>query len=360
MPRKRPALTLISDILSCDRELAATIGLDQAILLQYLSQHVRLPDMPESTGVDQSSSERQVTVRTMCAHLAFWDEATLRQHCAALEDQGLIRIRKFQDELHCTLMMLLPEISASHHAPVPPQSGTQQKNTPGIISPNWSPGPGVVELLQRQHTIDPARIAQMRNEFIVYWRDRAEPRHSWDSLFMSYVATQASKAERVSARAPLDSNWMPNALCVEQLNLEGIDNNFINTHIPGFIGYWSKENPHAGDWESRFIRFCKRQWEYEDAQRRNTYPISKDWQPDDTAYTLLQSSGIDRAYAESKLPEFILYWLEKGVAFPDWSMRFVSRVKQIWQSEHGQHDGGDGWGAFIERHTDPSWRDGAG
>jgi hypothetical protein len=59
--------------------------------------------------------------------------------------------------------------------------------------------------------------------------------------------------------------------------------------------------------------------------------ISPDWQPADNTYALLQRQGIDRAFIESTIDEFILFWTERQEARPGWEATFVNNVKRAWE-----------------------------
>ena len=59
-------------------------------------------------------------------------------------------------------------------------------------------------------------------------------------------------------------------------------------------------------------------------------PIAADWFPGDAAYDILVGLGIPRPFAESCIPEFRLYWTERGDARPGWDASFVNSVKRSW------------------------------
>ena len=309
----------------------------------------------QNNNAEAKSYERHIEMHVLCGNLSFWDEESIRRHCYALEEQGLIQIHSFTDSLRCSLKKLLPNIHTAHHAEGA-QSGQQLPNGASVIDANWCPSPSVVQLLERQYNIPPKKINQLCGEFVIYWAERAEAKQSWDSTFIRYATTQQSRTERNVQRAPIDRHWQPSAYCVEALNQSGISPDSIKKHVAPFINYWLQQDSQAGDWDARFSRYCERQHEYERTTQRNKRQISSDWKPGETVFKVLEQAGIDRAFTESKLPEFILYWLERGDALPDWNTRFVYRIKKLWAMEH--NIGGNNWDDFIQRHTDRSWRDG--
>jgi hypothetical protein len=60
-------------------------------------------------------------------------------------------------------------------------------------------------------------------------------------------------------------------------------------------------------------------------------PISADWQPSAAALDVLATNGIAADFAMTCLPEFKLYWTERGDARPGWDASFVNSVKRSWE-----------------------------
>lgn len=60
-------------------------------------------------------------------------------------------------------------------------------------------------------------------------------------------------------------------------------------------------------------------------------PIAPDWQPSASALDVLATHGIDADFAMTCLPEFKLYWTERGDARPGWDASFVNSVKRSWE-----------------------------
>lgn len=52
-------------------------------------------------------------------------------------------------------------------------------------------------------------------------------------------------------------------------------------------------------------------------------PISATWRPSDAVYDLLAARGVSRDFADDQLPEFILYWSERGAINHSWGAKFV-------------------------------------
>lgn len=72
--------------------------------------------------------------------------------------------------------------------------------------------------------------------------------------------------------------------------------------------------------------------EEERARTRKTppAPIAPDWQPGPSALDILATLGVPEAFAMECLPEFRLYWSERGDKRPGWNAAFVNSVKHSW------------------------------
>ena len=66
------------------------------------------------------------------------------------------------------------------------------------------------------------------------------------------------------------------------------------------------------------------------ARKNPSAPIPESWQPGAQAFAILESNGIPKAFAETCIAEFVLYWTERGDARPGWDASFVNSVKRDW------------------------------
>ena len=54
------------------------------------------------------------------------------------------------------------------------------------------------------------------------------------------------------------------------------------------------------------------------------------WLPSREALDILHRSGINPRFIEDAVPEFVLYWREKGMANSTWNSLFIQHVKKQW------------------------------
>ncbi|MBK8897388.1 MAG: hypothetical protein IPN66_09345 [Candidatus Competibacteraceae bacterium] len=66
------------------------------------------------------------------------------------------------------------------------------------------------------------------------------------------------------------------------------------------------------------------------ARARTPRPHSRKLAAGAQAFAILESNGIPKAFAETCIDEFVLYWTERGDARPGWDASFVNSVKRDW------------------------------
>ena len=59
--------------------------------------------------------------------------------------------------------------------------------------------------------------------------------------------------------------------------------------------------------------------------------MDADWRPSEDAMEILvKQAGVNCNFIEDAIPEFILYWLERGDKSNIWNSRFVTHIKRQW------------------------------
>ncbi|MDX2464871.1 MAG: DnaT-like ssDNA-binding domain-containing protein, partial [Porticoccus sp.] len=87
-------------------------------------------------------------------------------------------------------------------------------------------------------------------------------------------------------------------------------------------------------WGSKFIKHVLRIWRNQQTQATKLgqqKPMSADWHPSQDAMDILvRQAGINHNFIEDAIPEFMLYWVERGEASNTWNSRFIMHVKRQW------------------------------
>ena len=315
--------------------LAATIGLEEAILLQYLHGLLRhLPAEHEGRREWVSVSRSQ-----LLGALPFWTDADLTRLCQHLADLGVLQLhhgpgndtlafaldhgpadagRRRGDAPHGGEAAPGSEAAFGSDAPfgsgAPAATGPQGASTAvgagtrlpqhhpspggaaarfpaggapipptrpraGLLPAGWQPSEDLLQLLALNHNIPRAFALEQLEDFVFYWRERGETSHAWENKFRQHVLScwrrqqqDAAEAFR-SPPAPLDGNWRPNADAMEILLRTGVARDFIADSIPEFVLYWRERGSTPETLNTRFVQHIRRQWaRYQSSREHSTEP----------------------------------------------------------------------------------------
>ena len=360
--------------------LAATIGLEETVLLQLL-QECRSHGTPEQ---NQGFEWFSVAAEKLLSLAPFWREADILRLSAGLHEKGLLLIGGAPFSSQRDFRFAFNDVPASstnraantvsqHTAPAVSSAMPASAKT---IGNSWQPSQDAVRQLS-QLGVTQAFAQQQIPQFVAYWRERNVPRHSWESKFIKEVWRQWQQAEATSHRRrqeiTLTNDWRPSRDALQILiGQGGINSNFVEDSIPEFILYWRDRGDVSSTWDSKFIQHIRRQWQFftgmmeQDSMPRK---IEAQWQPKASVYDVLQMANINRQFAEQLVPEFILYWQENGMPQSSWSTKFLQFVKRQWarhiqpsstDTAHGKQQGSNPNGrirdrSFVEDLTDRSW-----
>lgn len=331
--------------------LAATIGLEEALLLQQLSEFMEHHPGEANNGY----TWLELSAEQLKRPLPFWNERDIQRIANSLRDKGIILIGSAPFSSSQTLRFALNEaptstaqqaapqrISSQHSQHTPSQPATPQPTTSraNLIGNSWQPDGELLRQLA-QYNI-PAQFAlDQVAEFVTYWSERGEPQRSWGSKFIKQVLRQwreqQSADTRKSRETAMHTEWRPSVDATEILVQQAaISANFIEDAIPEFVLYWCERGERSSTWNSRFILHVKRQWaRFTAITQSDSEPraINADWQPDETVFDVLALANIDRQFAEQQIPEFVLYWKDTGRVESSWNTRFLQQVKRQWAAQ---------------------------
>lgn len=162
-----------------------------------------------------------------------------------------------------------------------------------------------------------------------------------DSQMPGYTWYALEEPKRLSATpttnqgkaAPIPINWQPGAdwirLCLQQ----GIPEAFVHSLVSEFVNYWREVGEARPAWGNIFYSHALRQWRMEQTRQgeiEQSDSMSKDWHPSTDAMEILINAGINRNFIEDAIPEFILYWRERGTANVAWNTKFIGHIRRQW------------------------------
>jgi len=355
-------------------QLAATLGLEEALLYQLLGELMAL-------GKPQVRNNfRWLTVesRRLAEQLPFWQNSDVRRVLKSLRDKGVLLIGGLgfgeEPEFHFAF-----NETVSESASTPPTSaagqglnnktqtfqaskltsgrvrraaGEPSAEPPGsvfgrgmqVIDRNWQPEPDLLQQLA-QYGIPHRFTLDQVPEFVTYWQERGTAQHSWSAKFLKHVLHLWRQAETRSQQllreVAMVGGWRPSRDAIDILTRQaGINSNFVEDAIPEFILYWQERGEARSTWNSDFVRHVKRQWARFTSTLENDtdpHPLPGSWHPSEDLFEVLRLANIPRSFAEKMIPEFILFWRDNGQACSSWNTKFLQHIKRQW----AQHSGPD-------------------
>ena len=320
--------------------LAATIGLEEAILLQHLHALFEHHEAQVRDNHAWLSVERDYLLRS----LPFWSVEDLHRISRNLVDKGVLLIES--PPLHSTERLVFAINEPVHQVSSPPPAPTAppMRRSAGLLPIHWAPSEDLLQLLGMNHNIPRQFALDQLEDFIFYWRERGETSHAWENKFRQHVTSNWRRQQQHQAeafRAPekttLDNSWRPSLDAMEIMERGGIDRDFIEQAIPEFILYWRERGAAPKELNSKFIQHIRIQWaKYTSSLEHSTEPkrIADHWQPTEDVFDILRMSHIDTEFAHSLLPEFIVYWKDTNQAHTSWNSKFLQHVKYHWAKRH--------------------------
>ena len=164
---------------------------------------------------------------------------------------------------------------------------TPNNNRSNKIDKFWSPSEDAIEVLQRAG-VDAEFINGLLDEFIIYWSEKSSALVSYNSKFIEYCrlkwAQHTAEIDTKSVPKIIDKNWKPSEDCLDIIKMTGIDDDFVQLHLPEFILYWKEDGRAFVSWDIKFLDFIKNKWNYnvEVTSKEHTYkfdlfdPYAKD------------------------------------------------------------------------------------
>ena len=290
--------------LSFSKDIATTLGLSEAVLLEVLKKF-----QIEGKNLEELHSL-----------LPFWSKKELLDHLDSLLSKGLI---VKSDETAKSIF----SIKKNH-------SDSREKSS---MESTWQPDKGLLDQIQ-EYGIPEEFSYSLVDDFKHLNKEKDEKNKSWGIKFLRFVIKQWRHKEvsdnQKKKRKPIEANWKPEDEAREILVRSGIDNKFIDEEIPEFVLYWSERKEESDIWNSKFISHVRRKWgRHLDIKENNEIPskIDTNWLPNEDFYDVLSLTDITREFAESTIAEFILYWKETGQSHNSWNSKFLQHVKFQWE-----------------------------
>jgi hypothetical protein len=253
--------------------LAATIGLEEACMLSLLSDVAAYRPLVARDGQRWLELDESLVLSAM----PFWSPQDIQRISKNLRDQGVILLASapFTESRKLTIAFNDGQPArkpVENHSPLPIINMGGGAN---FIAPNWQPDQELMRQVA-QHNIPEDFVRQQVPEFITYWRERGETSHSWGAKFLKDVLHKWRNHQTQMARQARENN-----------------EEFLN--------------------------------------RDKDIAMHMNWRPSkDALEVLVKHAGISYAFVEDAIPEFVLYWQERGEVGRTWNSKFIQHVKRQW------------------------------
>ena len=368
------------NLLHVSPALATQLGLEEATMLAILKDLLHYRDTIAHKGLQWLELKEDILQKTM----PFWRDTDIQRICKSLHEQGLLvlgsapytssRVVQFAlTASHKTFSSL--QNPPSHNNPdnkTQSHQSSQTKQLPIVntspartgsacqISPYWQPSDDAMRQLA-QYTIPEPFLREQIGLFVIYWRERGDLKHSWDTDFIKHALRewryheidnnrqQRQEQQRqqrwdqerfiqTEQEGPMRPGWNPSQDALEVLlKHAAISASFVEDAIPEFIIYWQEKGTVANTWNTKFIQHVRRQWaRYSSTVEHNSEAklLSAHWQPSADAFDVLKLANIDLDFARQQLPEFILYWRDRKEIHNAWNSKFMQHCKYHWARRH--------------------------
>jgi hypothetical protein len=128
-------------------------------------------------------------------------------------------------------------------------------------------------------------------------------------------------------------NWQPDDGWMQQCKQQGIPEPFARSLVTEFVAYWRERGQARFSWGSAFCKHALKQWR-EEQSRKGAYELASvmgaEWQPNADAVGILEIAGVNPSFIEDAIPEFVLYWRERGMVNGAWNTKFIEHIRRQW------------------------------
>jgi len=190
--------------------------------------------------------------------------------------------------------------------------------------------------LQNLGLISIDAVTGVEDEFFIAIEDTSS-KHSAPTAREKPVAAAApprpQKTMASSGATLIPPNWLPDSTWISQCKQHNIPDEFIQRLVPEFIAYWRDRGQARFSWGNAFFKHVLKEWRNEQT-RASKYELSTEmsesWRPSQDAIEILENSGVSGSFLEDAIPEFVLYWRERGLVHGAWNTKFIEHIRRQW------------------------------
>ncbi len=169
--------------------------------------------------------------------------------------------------------------------------------------------------------------------FAINQREHEEPAQTPSPAAASPAHPVPAPKPARSGASHIPPDWQPSREWLEKCRQHNVPEDFVRDCVPAFVMYWRDRGQARFSWGNAFYKHVIREWRQEQTRRgasQREAPMSADWWPSDEALNILVNAGVSQAFVEDAVPEFVLYWRERGVAHSAWNSKFIEHIRRQW------------------------------
>ncbi len=157
---------------------------------------------------------------------------------------------------------------------------------------------------------------------------------SGNNVAESTAPSPAPQTNTYVGKTLLSPTWQPDRETLARLAQMSIPEGFALEQVPEFVTYWRGSGKTAESWGGKFFKHALHKWrdfETKQSAHEKTTLMTRNWRPSQDALEVLTTHvGISLAFIEDAIPEFELYWRERGDRSDNWNKKFRDHVNRQW------------------------------
>jgi len=215
--------------ISFSKEVAETLGLESAVILDLYNQKV----------LDNNSYDNLLS--------------SIEENAKYLSVE---KIKSAIDKLVKYKFITVRENNGKQNFVVRSASKNTDSNS---LSDEWMPSNETYEVITMTK-IPEEFISLKLKEFKIYWIERGQQKNNWNSTFIDFIRREWAKELNSNKSIPhvIDENWYPDDDVFDILNLSEITKDSAIKYLSEFILYWKDKGAAFTTWNSKFIDHVKR------------------------------------------------------------------------------------------------------
>lgn len=232
-------------------EHATTLGLDAAILLQFVTE---LWSLRTFSGTSEALA---APADVWLNRLPFFSPARFKLALETLHDTGLVWVSEVQDNI---CIEVPGETKARRYEPTPETVDNLPATAP-IHRPAKTTDRAAID---HAAATNPARLLNQSGDAL--WAQLSQtdqqPDHEAANSKPRSDASEPRTTTATRKRQRVTSQWQPSDQCADMVKSRGIEWAFAMAQREAFVLYYMDSGQMSTSWDSKFLDWVNRRWQY--------------------------------------------------------------------------------------------------